>query len=160
MGQFSICKLKWDFLRTSVTPCAIDENTFFCPIWNLLCENGILKSHLSKKFVYKPLMGHSLFSNSHFQMGVTVIGFAEHFGHRPRIPVLFPWKYTVWRWKTILQISRATSSTSSKLRHRTAATYVSRHHTLGKTLLFSLGFIANLTWCFHRIFSLHIIYSE
>ena len=25
-------------------------------------------------------MGYSLFSNSHFQMGVTVMGFAEHFG--------------------------------------------------------------------------------
>ena len=25
-------------------------------------------------------MGCSLFSNSHFQMGVTVMGFAEHFG--------------------------------------------------------------------------------
>ena len=30
--------------------------------------------------MYKPLMGCSLFSNSHFQMGVTVMGFAEHFG--------------------------------------------------------------------------------
>ena len=27
-----------------------------------------------------PLMGCSLFSNSHFQMGVTVMGFAEPFG--------------------------------------------------------------------------------
>ena len=26
-------------------------------------------------------MGYSLFSNSHFEMGVTVMGFAEHFGH-------------------------------------------------------------------------------
>ena len=26
-------------------------------------------------------MGCSLFSNSHFQMGVTVMGFAEQFGH-------------------------------------------------------------------------------
>ena len=26
-------------------------------------------------------MGYSLSSNSHFQMGVTIIGFAEHFGH-------------------------------------------------------------------------------
>ena len=25
-------------------------------------------------------MGGSLFSNSHFQMGVTIMGFAEHFG--------------------------------------------------------------------------------
>ena len=25
-------------------------------------------------------MGYSLFSNSHFKMGVTIMGFAEHFG--------------------------------------------------------------------------------
>ena len=52
----------------------------FCPIWNLLCENRNLKRNFSKKVIYKPLMGCSLFSNSHFQMGVTVMGFAEHFG--------------------------------------------------------------------------------
>ena len=28
MGQFPICKLKWDLLRTSATACIIDENTF------------------------------------------------------------------------------------------------------------------------------------
>ena len=31
MGQFPICKLKWDFLRTSVTACTIDKDTFFAP---------------------------------------------------------------------------------------------------------------------------------
>ena len=31
MGQFPICKLKWDLLRTSVTACTIDENTFSAP---------------------------------------------------------------------------------------------------------------------------------
>jgi len=31
--------------------------------------------------MYKSLMGCSLFSNSHFHMGVTVMGLAEHFGH-------------------------------------------------------------------------------
>ena len=41
-----------------------------------------MKRNISKKVIYKPLMGCSLFSNSHFQMGVTVMGFAEHFGHR------------------------------------------------------------------------------
>ena len=30
--------------------------------------------------MYKHLMGCSLFSTPHFQMGVTVMGFAEHFG--------------------------------------------------------------------------------
>ena len=33
-----------------------------------------------KKSPINPLMGCSLFSNYHFQMGVTVMGFAEHFG--------------------------------------------------------------------------------
>ena len=31
MGQFPICKLRWDLLRTSVTSCTIDENTFSAP---------------------------------------------------------------------------------------------------------------------------------
>ena len=33
-----------------------------------------------KKSHIQTLMGYSLFSNSHFQMGFTVMGFAEHFG--------------------------------------------------------------------------------
>ena len=31
MGQFPICKLKWDLLRTSITVCTVDENTFSAP---------------------------------------------------------------------------------------------------------------------------------
>jgi len=31
MGQFPICKLKWDLLRTSVIACTIDKNTFSAP---------------------------------------------------------------------------------------------------------------------------------
>ena len=31
MGQFPICKLKWDLLRTSLTACTIDRNTFSAP---------------------------------------------------------------------------------------------------------------------------------
>ena len=31
IGQFPICKLKWDLLRTSVTACTIDENVFSAP---------------------------------------------------------------------------------------------------------------------------------
>ena len=31
MGQFPVCKLKWDLLRTSVTACSIDKNTFIAP---------------------------------------------------------------------------------------------------------------------------------
>ena len=52
----------------------------FCPIWNFLCENRNLKRIFSKKVLHNPLMGHSLFSNFHFQMRVTIMGFAEHFG--------------------------------------------------------------------------------
>ena len=32
MGQFPICKLKWYFLKTSVTACTIDENVFSAPV--------------------------------------------------------------------------------------------------------------------------------
>ena len=53
----------------------------FCPIWNLLCEYRNLKRIFSKKVLHNPLMGFSLFSNYHFQMEVSVMGFAEHFGH-------------------------------------------------------------------------------
>ena len=31
MGQFPICKLKWDLLRTSDTACTIDKDTFSAP---------------------------------------------------------------------------------------------------------------------------------
>jgi len=31
MGQFPICKLKWDFLKTSVTACKNDKNVFSAP---------------------------------------------------------------------------------------------------------------------------------
>ena len=89
MGQFPICKLKWNFLRTSVTACTIDENIFSAPFASLLSENGNLKRNFSKKVLYNPLMGCSLFSNSHLQMGVTVIGFAEHFGPYESSSLLF-----------------------------------------------------------------------
>ena len=35
----------------------------------------------SKKVLYNPLMGCFPFANYHFLMGVTTMGFAEHFGH-------------------------------------------------------------------------------
>ena len=50
----------------------------FCPICNLLSENENLKTNFSKIIPYNSLMGCSTFSNSRFQMGVTVMGFAEH----------------------------------------------------------------------------------
>ena len=48
---------------------------------DLLYENGNLKKRFKKKILYNSLMGCSPFANSRFQMGVTVMGFAEHFGH-------------------------------------------------------------------------------
>ena len=56
------------------------QKYIFCPIWNLLCVNGNLKTNFSKKTLYNPLMGSSPFANYCFQMGVTVMGFTEHFG--------------------------------------------------------------------------------
>ena len=48
-------------------------------------ESFMWERKFEKKFFKKspiqPLIGCSLFSNSHFQMGDTVMGFAEHFGH-------------------------------------------------------------------------------
>ena len=61
MGQFPIWKLKWDFLKTSVTACTIDKKCIFCPIWNLLHENWNLKRFFLKKVMYNPLMGYTLF---------------------------------------------------------------------------------------------------
>ena len=38
---------------------------------------------ISKKILYNPLMGCSPIQNSRLQIGVTLMGFAEHFGLRP-----------------------------------------------------------------------------
>ena len=59
------------------------QKYIFCPIWNLLCENGNLKRNFSKKVLYNPPMGCFPFANYHFQMGVTIMGFVEHSGHSP-----------------------------------------------------------------------------
>ena len=42
-------------------------------------ESFMWKQQVEKK-LYNSLMGCSPFTNYHFQMGVTVVGFAEHFG--------------------------------------------------------------------------------
>ena len=62
------------------TACTIDRNKFYAPFGIFYVRTEIWKE-IFPKVIYKPLMGCSLFSNFHFQMGVTVIGFAEHFGH-------------------------------------------------------------------------------
>ena len=82
MGQFRICKLKWELLRTSITACTIIKDTFSARFGIFYLRTEILKEIFQKKVLYNPLMGCSLFSNSHFQMGVTVMGFADHFGLR------------------------------------------------------------------------------
>ena len=81
MGQFPICKLKWDLLRTSVIACTIHINIFSAPVGVFYVKLEIWKKK-SKEILYNPLMGCFPFANSRFQMGVTLMGFAEHFGHK------------------------------------------------------------------------------
>ena len=54
MGQFPICKLKLDFLRTSVTACVIHKNIFSAPFG---IENGILKKRNFKIYPIQPPNG-------------------------------------------------------------------------------------------------------
>jgi len=81
MGQYPIGKLKWDFLRTSITAFIIDKNMFSAPFGIFLYENGNFRKEILKNILCNPPMGCFTFANSHFQMGVTVMGFAEDFGH-------------------------------------------------------------------------------
>ena len=71
---------KWVLLTTSVTACSIYESIFSAPFGIFYVRTEIWKETFQKKIIYKPLVGCSLSLNSHFQMGVTVMGFAEHFG--------------------------------------------------------------------------------
>ena len=54
MGQFPICKQKWDLLRTSVTACTIDENTFFAPFGIFYVRTEIWKEIFQKKSCTNP----------------------------------------------------------------------------------------------------------
>ena len=47
--EFPICKLIWDLLRTSVTACKIDKNTFSAPFGIFYVKNANLKRNFSKK---------------------------------------------------------------------------------------------------------------
>ena len=49
MGQFPICKLKWDLLRTSVTACTFDKNTFSAPFGIFYVRTEIWKEIFQKK---------------------------------------------------------------------------------------------------------------
>ena len=73
-GAISHLQNDWDLLRTSVTAGKIDEIHFLPHLESFMWEEKF------EKVLYNSLMGCSLFSNYHFQMGFTVIGFAEHFG--------------------------------------------------------------------------------
>ena len=54
MGQFPICKLKWDLLRTSVTACTIDKNTFSAPFGIFYVRTEILKQIFQKESYTTP----------------------------------------------------------------------------------------------------------
>ena len=57
MGQFPICKLKWDLLRTSVTACAIDKDTFSAPFGIFYVRTEIFKKHFQKNSSTNPQWG-------------------------------------------------------------------------------------------------------
>ena len=56
---------------------------FSAPFGIFYMKTEIWKQFFQKKILYNPLMGCFPFTNYHFQMGVTVMGFAEDFGHIP-----------------------------------------------------------------------------
>ena len=54
MGQFPICKLKWDLLRTSVTACTMNKNTFSAPFGIFYVRTEVWKQILQKKSYATP----------------------------------------------------------------------------------------------------------
>ena len=75
MGQLSICNwngICWGLLFQLVQLIKIH----FLPH----LESFMWKRKFEKKFFKKSPLGYSPFANYHLQMGVTVLGFAEHFG--------------------------------------------------------------------------------
>ena len=79
MGQFPICKLKWDLLRTSITACTIDKNTFSAPFGIFYVRMEVWKEIFQKKDVHTPngvlLIFKLPFLNGSFRNGV-----CKHFG--------------------------------------------------------------------------------
>ena len=57
MVQFPICKLKWDLLRTSVTACTIDKNTFSAPFGIFYVKMEIWIEIFQKMFFTTPPNG-------------------------------------------------------------------------------------------------------
>ena len=81
-GAFSHLQTEMGFIEDFRYSMYNSKKCIFCPIWNLLYENKNLKKEISRNILYNPPMGCFPLANSHFQMGVTVMGFAEHFGLR------------------------------------------------------------------------------
>ena len=67
MGEFSICKLKWDLFRTSVTTWTIDKNTFSAPFGIFFVKTAIRKDFFRKSLIQPP-NGVQSFENFHFQI--------------------------------------------------------------------------------------------
>ena len=68
------------FLRTSVTTNTIDYNTFFAPFGIFYVKTEIWYQIFQVRIFDIPLMRCFPFANLCFQMGVTIVGFTEHFG--------------------------------------------------------------------------------
>ena len=75
-GAISHLQTEMGFVKDSCYSLSNWWKYIFCSIWNLLCENRNLKRIFLKKVPYNPLMGCFPFANHHFQMGVTIMGFA------------------------------------------------------------------------------------
>ena len=54
MGQFPICKLKWDLFMTSITACTIDKNTFSAPFGIFYARTEIWKEIFQKESYTNP----------------------------------------------------------------------------------------------------------
>ena len=74
MGQFPTCKLKWDLLRSSVTACTINENTFSAPFGIFYVRTEICKEIFQKKSYTPPIGVLSIcklpFPNGSYRNGV------------------------------------------------------------------------------------------
>ena len=51
MGQFPICKLKWDLMRTSVTACTIDKIHFLPHLESFMWERKFEKNFFEKSHI-------------------------------------------------------------------------------------------------------------
>ena len=74
MGQFPICKLKWDLLKTSVTACTIDKNAFSAPFGISYMRTEIWKEFFLKSHIQPPngvyLVFKLPFPNGSYRNGV------------------------------------------------------------------------------------------